>query len=97
MNKKRPPTDGTVRVTFELPVEVTAKQIALCGEFNDWSTTDSPMRQLKNGCWRATVSLQQGRRYRFQYFADDERWINDWAADDYEPNHFGGDDSIVSL
>jgi len=26
---------------------------------------------------------------------DDERWENDWAADDYVPNGFGGDNSVV--
>jgi hypothetical protein len=43
------------------------------------------------------MSLEPGRRYRYRYLADGERWINDWAADDYQPNPYGGDDSVVCL
>jgi hypothetical protein len=28
---------------------------------------------------------------------DGQRWDNDWAADAYLPNSFGGDDSVVDL
>ena len=38
-----------------------------------------------------------GRRYRFRYLVDGERWQNDWQAHDYEPNEFGGDDSVVDV
>jgi 1,4-alpha-glucan branching enzyme len=97
MRKKRHDSTGVVRVTFELPAAITAQTLALCGEFNDWSTTSSLMHQIKNGCWRTTVALEGGRRYRYRYLADGERWINDWAADAYAPNPFGGDDSVVCL
>jgi 1,4-alpha-glucan branching enzyme len=97
MQKKTPTANGTVRVTFELPAAVTAEHIALCGEFNDWSETASPMRLARNGRWHTMLPLQQGRSYRFRYLADGERWINDWAADDYVANPFGGDDSVICL
>jgi hypothetical protein len=44
-----------------------------------------------------TVDLEAGRAYRFRYLLDGERWDNDWAADAYIPNSFGGDDSVVDL
>ena len=44
-----------------------------------------------------TVSLDAGRAYRFRYLLDGQRWDNDWAADAYQPNDFGGDDSVVDL
>ncbi len=44
-----------------------------------------------------TVGLDAGRAYRFRYLLDGQRWDNDWAADAYEPNDFGGDDSVVDL
>lgn len=97
MKKQGSAPGGTVRVTFELPPEVTAEHIALCGEFNDWSDAAAPMRRLKNGTWRATIGLEPGRDYRYRYLADGDRWINDWAADAYVANPFGGDDSVVSL
>ena len=44
-----------------------------------------------------TVGLDAGRAYRFRYLLDGQRWENDWAADAYQPNDFGGDDSVVDL
>ena len=44
-----------------------------------------------------TVDLDAGRAYRFRYLIDGQRWDNDWAADAYVPNDFGGDDSVVDL
>jgi hypothetical protein len=35
--------------------------------------------------------------HRFRYLLDGVRWENDWEADDYEPNDFGGDDSVLHL
>ena len=98
MKKNTPTKSGAVRVTFELPASVTAEEVAVSGEFNDWSTTATPMRRLKNGDgWRASVTLEPGRRYRYRYVADQHKWLNDWAADDYEPNPYGGDDSVLVL
>jgi hypothetical protein len=45
----------------------------------------------------AEVSLPAGRVYRFRYLLDGERWENDWAADAYVANEFGGDDSVIDL
>jgi hypothetical protein len=44
-----------------------------------------------------TVSIPTGRPYRFRYFLDGERWENDFSADDYTPNPFGSDDSVLKL
>ena len=44
-----------------------------------------------------TVDLDAGRAYRFRYLLDGQRWDNDWAADAYVRNDFGGDDSVVDL
>lgn len=44
-----------------------------------------------------TVSLDAGRAYRFRYLLDGHWWDNDWSADAYQPNGFGGDDSVVDL
>jgi hypothetical protein len=41
------------------------------------------------------VTLAGNSTYRFRYLLDDERWENDWSADDYVANEFGGDDSVV--
>ena len=55
------------------------------------------MKRVKSGEWRASMALDAGCRYRFRYLLDGFRWENDWAADDYVPNPFGSDDSVVSV
>ncbi len=90
-------TGRVCRVTFRLPAEVKAQKAMLVGDFNGWDTQATPMRVLKNGDFSVTLSLEAGQAYRFRYLLDGERWENDWAADAYAPNEFGGDDSVVQV
>jgi 1,4-alpha-glucan branching enzyme len=86
----------TVRATFRLQQVVDCHEICLVGEFNDWSPTANPMTSNGYG-YIAEIVIRTGRTYRFRYLIDNERWQNDWAADSYEPNEFGGDDSVLDL
>jgi 1,4-alpha-glucan branching enzyme len=99
MIKKQPGTkEGTVRVTFELPLTIWADRVNLVSEFNDWDTRATPLgRNRADANWRATVELKTGRRYRFRYLIDSKEWLNDWHADDYAENPYGSYDSIVDL
>jgi 1,4-alpha-glucan branching enzyme len=98
MIKKAYSTTGrSCRVIFELPPEVNAQTACLCGEFNEWNTTSYPMKRREDGSFTLPVSLKPGRRYRFRYLLDGERWENDWTADAYVPNSFGSDDSVVEV
>jgi 1,4-alpha-glucan branching enzyme len=90
-------TGQICRTTFKLPAEVDADEVHLCGEFNDWSETAHPMKRLKNGSFSLTISLEAGQSYRFRYLLDGERWENDWDADAYVANDFGGEDSVVRV
>jgi 1,4-alpha-glucan branching enzyme len=90
-------TGMTCRVTFTVPAAVDAEQAYLCGEFNDWDCTSTPMTKRKDGRFTTTVTLQAGRDYRFRYLLDAERWENDWEADAYIPNEFGTEDSVIKL
>ena len=84
----------TVEHTFRLPVSVGAERVWLVGELNDWSRTAHPMR--REGDWfTVTLELEPGRSYRYRYLLDGDRGENDWAADEYVPNEFGTDDSVV--
>ena len=69
----------------------------MCGDWNDWSANTDVMRRDAAGGFSLTVDLDAGRTYRFRYLLDRERCDNDWAADAYVPNSFGGDDSVVEL
>ena len=88
---------GKARVTFTIDPGVGAEAAAVCGEWNDWSADAGVMRRDAEGGFSVTVDLKAGRAYRFRYLIDGQRWDNDWAADAYVRNDFGGDDSVVDL
>ena len=88
---------GKANVTFTVDPQVGAQTAAVCGEWNDWSADADVMRRDAEGRFSVTVDLEAGRAYRFRYLLDGQRWDNDWAADAYLPNAFGGDDSVVDL
>lgn len=88
--------DGRVPTTFRLPDIVGAEEVHVVGEFNSWSAVANPMEHVGDE-YIARIPLVPGRAYRFRYLLDGERWINDWAADAYVPNEFGGDDSVIDL
>jgi hypothetical protein len=88
---------GKANVTFTVDPQVGAQTAAVCGEWNDWSADADVMHRDADGGFSATVNLDSGRAYRFRYLLDGHRWDNDWSADAYQPNGFGGDDSVVDL
>ena len=96
-HRPRGSKNGIVNVTFDLPAEVQATQIALCGDFNQWSTTETKLERAGSGIWRVTVPLHTGHSYRYRYLLDGLNWENDWSADGYAPNPFGTNDSVVSV
>jgi len=85
------------RVTFTVDPRVGARTAAVCGEWNDWSADADVMRRDAEGGFSLTVGLDAGRAHRFRYLLDGQRWDNDWVADAYVRNDFGGDDSVVDL
>ena len=95
MPTKRATKPKTVPVFFTLPAAVEANEVALCGDFNDWSTDDIHLTRGGNGRWEATVDLAPGRSYRYRYLLDRQRWENAWNAEQYAPNPYGGDDSVI--
>ncbi|MBD3305879.1 glycoside hydrolase [candidate division KSB3 bacterium] len=97
LKKSYSKTGNYCRVTFKLPAEFGANTASLCGEFNQWDTQAHPMRRLKDDSFSVTVSLPAHQSYRFRYFLDNERWVNDPAANAYVPNEYGSEDSVVEL
>jgi Carbohydrate-binding module 48 (Isoamylase N-terminal domain) len=90
-----PATLSPVVVIFTLPAAVQAESVALCGDFNDWSTDATLLELGGDGYWRVAVALQPGRSYRYRYLINGRRWENAWDADAYVPNAYGGTDSVV--
>ncbi len=99
LQKKYVKNSRSCKVTFRLPKEAAhnARMVTIVGDFNDWKVTETKMIKLKSGDFKATVELPCNREYRFRYLVDSYNWENDWFADKYIPNQFGGDDSVVIL
>lgn len=84
-------------VTFDLPDGLDIEGASVVGEFNDWDPAAHPMSRDDDGRWTATLALDPGMKYRFRYQLDGEEWENDWSADDYVPNEYGGADSVLEV
>lgn len=88
------------KVTFRLPKAAApeAATVHIVGEFNNWSTVETPMQRLKSGDFKAVVNLSPGRSYQFRYLIDQITWENDWEADRYVKSDYGNcENSVVTL
>jgi 1,4-alpha-glucan branching enzyme len=87
---------GKAKVTFTMPALEDVEALFLVGDFNNWSITAHLMERGADGAWSLTVPLEPGS-YEFRYYDNKNQWHNDWAADSYVPNQYGGDNSIVTV
>ncbi|HUT15667.1 MAG TPA: isoamylase early set domain-containing protein [Anaerolineae bacterium] len=86
----------TVLVTFQLPASIWAETVHLVGDFNGWNRSSHVLTRSKDDeAWQITLELEKGRVYQFRYLVDGTNWQNDWHADRYVPNPFGGDNSVL--
>ena len=97
MKKTYAKNGASCRVTFTIPAEIGAVSVALCGEFNEWDPEKHPLKKRKDGSFSTTISLKTGSSYRFRYWINNNICENDWEADDYIPNEFGSEDSVVTV
>ena len=89
----------TCKVTFTVSKEAAqgAKSINLAGDFNSWSSKETPLKKGKDGTFSAKVILDAGREYQFRYLIDGKKWENDWKADKYVAAPYSNaDNSVVS-
>ncbi len=89
----------TCNVTFIVSPEAAqdAKTINLAGDFNSWSSTDTPLKKGKDGSFSVKVSLEAGKEYQFRYLIDGQKWENDWKADKYVPAPYSNSDNSVVI
>lgn len=74
-----------------------ASAVALVGDFNDWSTSATPMRTAAgDGLWTVTVPLAPGR-YRYGFLLDGAEWVRDPAAPPALDDDFGRPNSVVTV
>ena len=82
----------TKRVRFRLHYP-DAESVCVFGTFNEWRPGVSPMINVGNGRWAKELALPPGR-YEYGYVIDG-RFVADQSAQDFVPNVFGGDNSVV--
>lgn len=96
MIEVKPGVAGKVEVTFIVPPNGLRAPISLVGDFNGWDPAAHPL-SFRGLSYRAALVVDIGRRYAFRYRSGCEQWFNDDDADDYQPNAFGGHDSVLDL
>ena len=85
---------GRKRVAFTLRAP-EAREVYLCGSFNDWDLEKTPMRRSQGGNWTAQVLLPPGsHEYRFRV---DGEWADDPGAETCVPNTFGGTNCVRTV
>ncbi len=89
-----PAAPKTLSVSFALH-KPDAKQVSLCGEFNGWSPSATPMKRHDDGHWKTTVALAPGR-YQYKLIVDGE-WIADPAAEKTVSNEHGSLNSVIEV
>ena len=83
-----------VQVRFVL-ADLGAKQVALSGEFNDWSTDKTRMTRNASGHWEATLDLEPGR-YEYKFVVDGQ-WVPDPLAYETVGNPHGTLNSVMEV
>ena len=69
--------DGTIRVTFALPIDEPGGAVSVVGNFNDWNPFTHPLRKRANRTRSAAVTVQAGSTLHFRYLAEGGVWFDD--------------------
>ena len=69
--------DGTVRVTFALPIDDPGGAVSVVGNFNDWNPYTHPLRKRANQTRSAAVTVRAGSTLHFRYLGEDGIWFDD--------------------
>jgi 1,4-alpha-glucan branching enzyme len=73
----KPGRDGTVRVTFALPINDPGGAVSVVGNFNDWNPYTHPLRKRANQTRSAAVTVRAGSTLHFRYLGDGGVWFDD--------------------
>lgn len=90
--KPATPRNPTVRLSFLAP---EAKQVSVCGDFNDWDPDATPLKPAKDGHWETKLILRPGR-YLYKFVADGE-WLHDPNAPENVANEHGSLNSVLEV
>ena len=93
LKKKFFKTKNEAEVTFEFAAH-NLKTVALVADFNEWQPIEMRLNK-KDKVFRTRVRLPKGGSFCFRYLLNNQEWENDYKADQYLPNPFGSEDSVV--
>lgn len=86
-----------VKVTFVLPDDHPYEgDISVVGDFNDWTPGEHRLVRRSNQTYSTNVMLEEGHRYAFRYYSEEDGWIDEEEADDFEHNEFGSVNCVVT-
>ena len=95
LTKRYLKSKNLTKVTFYTLASLDAEHVNLVGDFNGWSETATPMEPLKDGRFKVVLELEPEKQYQFRYLINGDEWHNDSDADQYVPNPYGGDNSVI--
>jgi hypothetical protein len=89
--------EQTVRVEFRLEAP-NAEAVAVVGDWNGWDAETNPLSDEDgDGVWEATITLQPGEEYQYQFLIDDESWVPDPSSPLRVDDGFGGTNSVLNI
>jgi 1,4-alpha-glucan branching enzyme len=74
-----------------------ATSVTLVGDFNDWSTDQTPFKKDKDGNWSVSLNLDSQKEHQFRYLIDGAYWENEPGADKFIPNGLSSENSVLVL
>jgi len=93
MKPKRKKTNTADRsIEFRLE-NLSARDVSIVGDFNQWEPKAHPMRKDESGAWTQTITLSPGR-YEYRIYADGQ-WLNDPNNPLRCQNCFGTENNVL--
>ncbi len=79
------------------PSASAPKTVSVAGDFNAWKTDTLPLEfNSKDKKWEAKIPLKPGR-YLYKFVLDGKEWITDSSASEFEPDPYGGKNSVLMV
>lgn len=92
-----PVTAAAERVVEFVVLAPGAGQVTLAGDFNEWSTSATPLAAADEaGVWSVTLPLSAGR-YEYAFIVDGERWLPDPSTPRAHRGDFGVPNSVITV
>lgn len=91
----RPPRVEDTRLIFQYHDD-SAKSVSVAGDFNQWNPERS-MMNVRNGSWTLEIPTPAAGRYRYKFFVDGTRWVEDPSNGAKETDEYGGFNSVLQL